>query len=324
MHVDPFESVIGARVRGVDLGRPLSCALQRELREALSQYAVLVLKRQSLTVSSFAASMRIFGPLERYRPMQIRSPRHATRYLCQDEPDVMRIGNFDVDGHSPAMCTSGSTDWHVDNLYRPAPLRVVGLYAIKVPPVGADTEFASLHHAFAALSEREQRRLEPLDCVYSIERLDALLRRSDPARPALWSQTIADNPPISHPLVRVDPVSGAKSLLFAQSGLSQVVGWGEFESAELIEALTEHATDPRFRYRHRWAAGDLLIWDNLATLHRATPYDRERDKRLLYRATVAGATPHGPRTASAGSDYLVIDKSFTNPTKLSSSRVKLT
>lgn len=282
-----IESVIGAEVAGVDLSQGLSDADFASLRNALHRHSLLLIRGQSFTPPTLAEFVRRFGPLQRFRLLQPRSKEHAERYLCEDEPDVMRVGNVEVNGRPKAMFTNASPDWHIDDLYKANPLQAIALFAIEAPRSGGDTLFAGLQAAYAALDRAMQQKIETLQCVYTVQRLDALHRRRDADRPPLSDETIAANPPVSHPLVRIQPVTGRKGLLFAPEMFPQVQGLSEEDSRPLIACLADHATSERFQYRHKWRNGDLLIWDNLSTLHRATEFDSDHDERLLYRAMIS-------------------------------------
>jgi taurine dioxygenase len=179
-------------------------------------------------------------------------------------------------------------------MYRPSPNRCTLLYAVETPPEGADTLFSSLEAAYDALDEGLKREIEDLQGIYSVERLDAFFRLSEPTRPPLKAETIAAHPPASHPLVRVHPATGREGLFLVPNALSHIDGMSREESLVLAERLFEHAIRPEFHYRHIWRNGDFLIWDNLATLHSATLFDGERHRRLLYRAMIASLPEAAP------------------------------
>ena len=123
--------------------------------------------------------------------------------------------------------------------------------------------------------------------------LDATLRAQDPTRPPLTDAMRAAFPPVRHPLVAVHPDTGRRSLYIAPDVMEHVEGMGAAEGDALVRALLAHTLAERFVHRHRWRAGDLVMWDNRCTLHTATPFDASRFRRLLYRTIIAdvGATP---------------------------------
>jgi len=289
-----LDAAIGVEITGVDLSRPLGDADFRAMNDALNRHAVLLLRDQQLDPRSLAAVARRFGPLERFKMLQPKSQAHAERYLCLEEPDISLIGNLQVNGKRVSIFTNGAPDWHIDYMYRPSPNRCTLLYAVETPPEGADTLFSSLEAAYDALDEGLKREIEDLQGIDSVERLDEFFRISEPTRPLLMAETIAANPPASHPLVRVHPATGRKGLFLAPNALSHIDGMSREESLALAERLFEHAIRPEFHYRHIWRNGDFLMWDNLTTLHSVTLFDGERHRRLLYRAMIGASPENAP------------------------------
>ena len=289
-----LDAPIGIEMTGVDLSRPLKDAVFKSMLDALNRHAVLLIRDQHLDPAGLAAVARRFGPLQRFTMLQPKSQEHAERYLCPEEPDISLIGNLQVNGKRVAIFTSGAPDWHIDYMYRPRPNRCTVLYAVETPPDGADTLFSGLEAAYDALDEGLKREIQNLRGIYSVERLDAFFRLSEPTRPPLKTETIAANPPASHPLVRVHPATGRKGLFLVPNALSHIDGMSRETSLALAERLFEHAIRPAFHYRHIWRNGDFLIWDNLTTLHSATLFDGERHRRLLYRAMIASLPEAAP------------------------------
>jgi len=173
----------------------------------------------------------------------------------------------------------GNRLWHTDASFEDPAGRYSMLHARVVPPAqaGGDTEFADMRAAYDALDERMKARLEGLRVRHSIAY----------SRQTLGFEFTAEEasllPGAEHPLVRVLP-SGRRSLYLA-SHAAQIIGWSLPEGRLLLRELIEHATQPQFVYRHAWRAGDLVIWDNRATMHRATPFDDASLRRELRRVT---------------------------------------
>jgi alpha-ketoglutarate-dependent 2,4-dichlorophenoxyacetate dioxygenase len=156
-----------------------------------------------------------------------------------------------------------------------------------VPPDFADTEFADMRAAYDALPESLKRTVEGLIVEHSVwhsRRLGGMDDVSEVEK--------ATRPPSQHRLVHRHPGSGRKALYLA-SHISHVVGWPEDEGRALVAELTVLATRPQFVYRHRWRVGDLVVWDNLQTMHRGTPFDDTRYPRDMRRCTVS-AIVDGP------------------------------
>ena len=278
--VTPLDAALGVEVSGVDLSNPLSSHSFDAIQAALHEYAVLVVRKQSLTAARFAEFARCFGPL------QLSANQ---RYCCPEEPDIMLVGNLTVDGELKSMFVNAREDWHIDQIQTAKPNIATCLYAVETPPVGADTLFAGMHAAYKGLDARTRAQIENMEAVYSVECLDAALREQDPGRPPLSAKTLAEFPPATHPLVRLHPRTKRKSLCVAPDIMSHIVGMTPEASMELVQPLIAHATSDEFVYRHQWQNGDVVMWDNRCTMHTATVFDAERYRRLLYRAIISDA-----------------------------------
>jgi len=180
----------------------------------------------------------------------------------------------------------GNRLWHTDASFQDPPGRYSMLSAKVVPPVDADTEYADMRAAYDALSEDEQARLEGLRVHHSIaySRQTLGFEFSASAQDALKGAI--------HPLVRTIPRSKRRSLYVA-SHASRIIDWPVPEGRLLLRDLIEHATRPEFVYRHQWRVGDLVIWDNRATMHRARAFDDAKYRRELRRVTTLDIEPPG-------------------------------
>jgi len=194
------------------------------------------------------------------------------------------ISNLDESGeimksdNRKRMYGLGNRLWHTDASFQDPPGRYSMLSAKVVPPVDADTEFADMRAAYDALPDEEKARLEGLRVHHSIaySRQTLGFEFSENEQDALKGAI--------HPLVRAIPRSGRHSLYLA-SHASRIIDWPVPEGRLLLRELIEHATQPRFVYRHQWRVGDLVIWDNRATMHRARRFDDARYRRELRRVT---------------------------------------
>ena len=273
-----LDSAVGVEVAGVDLSQRLSDTAFNQILAAFNRHSVLVIRNQQLDAHLLASFARRVGTL------QISANQ---RYCCPDEPEIMMVGNLRVNGEFKSMFTNGSEDWHIDQIQTKRPNVATCLYAVETPPEGGDTLFAGMHTAYNALDDETKKTIADLVAVYSIANLDAVLRAQDPSRPPLSRQTLADNPPASHPLVRRHPVTGRKSLCIAPDIMSHIEGMTREASLDLVRPLAEHAIRLEHIYRHQWRNGDLVMWDNRCLLHTATVFDAERYQRLLYRAIIS-------------------------------------
>ena len=261
----------GAEITGVDLSRLLSNELRDRIYAALLEHQFLVFPGQSLSREAQYAFTAQFGEVEAHgggRPGKRQDVAHVT-------------ANLDADGNPSDRFAKGANyRWHTDKPYYRTPPALTVLYAVELPPVGGDTEFANTRLAYEALDDAMKRRIEGLRVVFQWER---------GLRPGYYANEL---PPVDHPLVRTHPDRGAKALYLGNHAL-RIAGMDDAESAALLDALLAHATQPRFTYAHRWRPGDLVMWDNRATLHRAVAnYEMSRYRRIMHRNVVKGGVPY--------------------------------
>ena len=274
--------VFVGEVSGIDVSRPLSREEVAALEAGMDRYAVLVFHDQRLTDEQQMAFSRNFGALEDARGGNITRPED--RRLQVGMNDVSNLGR---DGAPMArdsrqrLFNLGNMLWHSDSSFRPVPAKYSLLSARIVNPVGGNTEFADMRAAWDALDAGTQAEIEDLVCEHSLmysRGLLGMLEYSEEER-AMFR-------PVRQRLVRTHPVTGRRSL-YLSSHAGSIVGMPMPEARILLRDLTEHATQPRFVYVHRWRPWDLVMWDNRQMMHRVRRYD-EGQPRDMRRTTVAG------------------------------------
>ena len=268
---------IGAEVHGVDLAQPLSDEGFARLLDLFHRHAVIFLRGQRLSPEQFAAFSARFGELDVH---------HMTEHTLPHAREVRILSNAKKGGRSVGIARAGM-HWHSDLSYKPVPALATLLYAIECPPEGADTQFADMCSAYDALPAEIKSAIEGRSAVHDRNFRYSLLY---PDRPPFTPEQLAKVPPATHPLVRRHPATGRKALYVAKDLVSGIVGMDAAQSRRLIDAMEEAATRPAFVYSHKWQVGDVLIWDNRCTLHRATPFDNKYT-RTLYRTQVKGEVP---------------------------------
>jgi alpha-ketoglutarate-dependent 2,4-dichlorophenoxyacetate dioxygenase len=280
--VTPLHPHIGAEVSGVDAAAPLDDASLAALWQAIDRYSVVVLKHQSISDAQLKAFALRFGELE----MPRSSLQGGRRRL-----DIMEIGdisNLDEDSKVRAqedrrrLDMLGNRLWHTDASYMKVPVVLGMLFAVAVPPSSplgnGETEFADMRAAYDALSDGMKALVEDLVVEHDIFHSRGLIGFTE-FKPGDRERY----PPSRQRLVRRHPGSGRKTLYLSAHG-ERVVGWPMADGRLLLLDLSTHATQPAFVYSHKWAKGDLVIWDNRCTMHRGRPHD-ESAPRDLRRAT---------------------------------------
>jgi alpha-ketoglutarate-dependent taurine dioxygenase len=271
--VEPLSPVLGAAIVGLDLSRRLDDATKRVVYDAFVRHHVLCFREQNLDPDQQIAFTEQFGTLE----------RHMARNRGTGNPLVHIVSNLGADGKPSGKVAS--TGWHSDKSFRPEPSLATILHAQIMPPEGGETCFANMIAAYDALPEAEKLELERVRIVHSWEQSRARLGLI--ATP----EEIADAPPLTHPLVRTIPETGEKALFMGEHA-SHIEFRPMAEGRALLDRLTAHAVEERFVYRHKWQAGDMLMWDNRCLLHRANPnFDAAVFPRVLHRTCLRGSAP---------------------------------
>ena len=272
-----------AEITGIDFSRSLDTTTAGEIIRLNNDYGVLVFPMTGLDDARHVALSGLLGPLET-APQLFAKDRDNRRRLAL--PELFEASNLDADGNIQAiddrfrMFARGNRLWHTDSSFYQQRSKYSLLLAYIVPPGGADTEFADMRAAHDALSPEMQAKVEDLVCEHNVWYSRELAGFPD-AQPEERNRRA----PAHHRLVQVHPGSGRKTLLLA-SHASHIIGWPIDEGRALLRELTEFATQARFVHRHSWRVGDLVMWDNRCTMHRATPFDDMNHRRDMRRTTV--------------------------------------
>ena len=272
-------------ISGIDVSLPLSPPDHKAIVDAIDRYAVVVFHGQKLDDATQIAFASQFGPVEasaaklRQRDIKHRLPSN----------EIADISNLDSEGKvlqpeaRRRLDWLGNRLWHTDASFRRVPGALSLLYAHIVPPEGGETEFADMRAAYDALPDRTKKELEGLVAEHSIWR-----SREQLGVVKYSEEELASLPPVPQRVVRTHPGSGRKTLYVA-SHASHILGRPVADGRLLLLDLIEHATQPRFVHSHTWKQGDLVIWDNRCTMHRARPFDttQVRDLRRVTTRDVA-------------------------------------
>jgi len=268
-----------AEASAVDLRSVSDPATLDAIRAAMDEYAVLVFRDQRFDDGEQLAFARRFdGALHAKTGAAVLGKNRLGDEALTDISNIDERGQLMQAGDRRRAYALGNRLWHTDASFEDPPGRYSMLLAKVVPAVAADTEFADLRAAYDALDDEMKRMLEGLRAHHSIAY----------SRMTLGFEFSAEEqrklPGAAHPVVRSNPRTARRSLYLA-SHASRIVDWPLPEGRLLLRELIEHATQPQFVYRHAWRVGDLVIWDNLATMHRGRPFDDTKHRRELRRVT---------------------------------------
>ena len=284
----PLHSLFGIEIAGIDVRR-VDDTTFGEIARALDDHSVLLFRGQSLSDEEQIAFSRRFGPLEQ----TIRSIAQQAR----DLPEISNLSNVDTEqrlipaGDKRNLFNAGNQMWHSDSSFKRVPAMASLLAARVVPPEGGETEFASVRVGYERLAETVARRLDGRVAIHSFGYSRGLIGEG-----LLPPEHAAQVPPVPQALVRTNPVNGRRAF-YVGSHACEIVGMPTTEARALLRELLEAATRPELVYRHRWAVGDLVMWDNRCMLHRGRPWDEGRYPRVMHRTTVAGDGPTVPDVA---------------------------
>jgi taurine dioxygenase len=257
--------VIGAEVTGVNLAAPADAETREALSQALSEHLALVFPGQDLTPEGYLNAGAAFGPVMRQHYSQNHMPGHELIGLV-----------LHTEGRKVAE------DWHTDHTNHERPPLATMLYGVSVPSSGGGTSIASMRAAYDALSVDEQTRLSEMKSVNALDIDRRGTRQEDEERYAK---------PVVHPMVRTHPVHGTRAVYFHVTKVQYIEGMSPDLSRAYMEDLLHRMIRPEITYHHQWRKGDVLIFDDRATLHRAHgDYDRS-ESRVLWRILVEGDKP---------------------------------
>lgn len=279
LHLQPLHPHFAAEASGIDLAQPLADADVRAINAAMNRYAVLVWRGQPLTAQQQLCLSGSFGPLDIGLKRVFKRPERL------EDERLIDISNVDAQGQvarrdSPKNLSNFANQlWHSDSSFMNPRAAYSMLHSVINPSWGGETEFADLRAAHDALDARTRDAVAGLSAEHFA--LHTRLLLGDEAYTDAQKKEI---PPAVWPLIDTHPGSGRK-VLFVGVHARQIVGWPTAESRMLLLDLLEHATQREFVYRHEWQAGDTVMWDNRATLHRGRRYDIA-ERRELRRTTV--------------------------------------
>ncbi len=280
MNIIESGKTLGARVEGLDLSIPLTDTQFGQLEQALGKYGVLSYPKQTLTSLQLKQFSERFGQLE---------VNVANMYQEPGLPQVMILSNK-VENGKPLGLSDAGQDWHTDMSYSKMIAFTNVLYGIEIPhrdgePLG-NTEFCNMHAAYDDLPEALKTQLDGMSITHNFEKFWEKMRLEKGQRPPLTDAQRAAKPPVSHPIFMTHPITG-KKVLYANPGYSMRINeLPQAESDEILAFLFEHQLQTKYQYQHRWSVGDVLMWDNMGTLHNAIPDYRPDEHRYIKRCQV--------------------------------------
>jgi len=269
---------LGSEIQGLDLSKPLAPEDRAAIEDALNRQLVVVARGQKLSDPELIAFSLNFGELDPPGPNPYGEP------FNKEFPEINVISNVIENGRPIGGLGAGEAAWHADMTYIDTPPRAAVLHALEIPADGGgNTYFADMFAAYAALPDALKRTIAGKRAVHDASRNSAGYLRKGYKEVTDVRETVGAN----HPLVRTDARTGRKALFLGRRTSSYIMGMEVAESETLLDALWAHATQARFAMCHVWRVGDVLMWNNLAVLHRRDPFD-ETARRVMHRTQIKG------------------------------------
>jgi taurine dioxygenase len=273
---------LGATIEGLDLAQPLSAESYDLVLHALGDHGVIRFPRQQLTGRELRDFSARFGEVE--------TNVASTHFQEPGVPEVMTLSNI-VENGKPIGLADAGQDWHTDMSYSRMIAFANVLYGIKIPhrdgkPLGA-TEFSNMQAAYEGLPAELKLRLDGMTVLHDFEKFWEMMRREKGSkRPPLTDEQRRKKPPVSQPIFLTHPLTGRK-VLYANPGYSvRINELPQQESDEVLAFLFAHQLKPEYRYTSHWQEGDVLMWEDIGTIHRAVADYGPDEHRLIKRCQV--------------------------------------
>ncbi|MEX1153130.1 TauD/TfdA dioxygenase family protein [Parvibaculum sp.] len=282
IEVIPSGAALGAEIRGVDLSKPLTDDAFTAIQQAWYDHVVLLFRGQRLSDDDLIRFSRHFGELD-------IAPASATDMAGSQEksrPEIWIISNVLENGRPIGALGDKEAEWHTDMSYVPAPPMASVLYSLEIPSKGGDTSFANMYKVLEALPADLRSALEGRICNHDASTTSVGELRAG-------ADAVADvrtAPGAKHPAIRTHPATGGKALYLGRRLNGYLEGYSVEESEKLLDRLWALCAKPEFSWTHKWAVGDMLIWDNRCAIHRRDGFDG-RERRVMHRTQIKGDAP---------------------------------
>jgi taurine dioxygenase len=282
-------AALGAEVRGLDL-KTLDEATFAAVHEAWLDNLLLVFRGQSLTADDLVTLVKRFGTPVTSSNLHARNLEERTaNQLFKLPPEVTVVTNLHENGKPVGILGDGEVVWHADFSFKERPTAARMLLAIEIPPseLGGHTYFLNCYAAYDALPEALKKRISG-KTIKQADIIDTAMKLRPGASLDADIRTVAGP---SHPIISTHPETGRNMIFLGRRHGSYVNGLSLEDSEALLNELWSHCIQPKFSYEHTWAVGDVVVWDNRATLHKRDPFDSS-SRRVLYAAQVEGHRPY--------------------------------
>jgi len=280
IEIEELHPLYAARIHGVDIRSPIDESAFATIKDAMAAYVVCAIGHAAPPDNDdHIAFSRRFGPMERSTAKIAGTGARVPHPEIVDQSNLDEVGEIYADDDRRLAYKRANRLWHTDMSFYDVRATYSLLAAHAIPPEGAETEFVDMRAVHDALPSERKKSLDGLVVEHSYWHSRVLGGGPEPTE-----EERATRPPARHPIMHVHQPSGRMALYLASHACG-IVGWHAADARALLDELMAFATQDRFVYAHKWRLGDVLIWDNLATMHRATAFDDRKYRRDMRRTT---------------------------------------
>ncbi len=287
IEVVPCRAALGGEVRGIDL-TTIDDAIFDRLHDIWLEHLLLVFRGQRFSADDLVTLVRRFGTPVTSSALHKRSLDERTaNKVFSLPPEVTVVTNVKENGKPVGILGDGEVVWHSDFSFKEAPTAARMLLAVEIPPAGGLTYFTNCYAAYDTLPDAMKRRLSGMT-IKQANIVDTAMQ----VRPgASLDMDIREVPGPSHPVISTHPETSRNMIFLGRRHGAYVNGLSLEDSEALLDELWAHTVQPKFTYVHEWAVGDIVVWDNRATLHKRDAFQSD-SRRVLYAAQVEGHRPY--------------------------------
>ena len=271
--IKPLSDLMGAEITGLDLSNPISEKTRDKLLKAITHHLVVCIKNQKLSPTKLVDVSKLFG-----KPKQ---------YFVKDEtvdniPEVIVVSNRTRE-NKPKVYAS---HWHTDDSYRKEPATLTFIYPDILPVNGGGgTDFINCYSVYDDLPKKLKNKIADVQAVHKWQS-----RRNVSEVVKLTKEQEKETPPVKHPLIRTHPMSNKKSIYINPNRIDHISGLNEFDGDKLLDEIYEFSFQDKYKYSHSYEKGDLVIWDNRCTMHKANSDYDVSNLRIMHRVMLEGET----------------------------------
>ena len=270
MNIKPLSNLMGAEITGLDLNKVIDEETKKKLLKTLTDYLVICIKQQKLSPEKLSEVARIFGKPKKY---------FVKDETIEDNPEVIIVSNRTKE-NVPRVYAS---HWHTDDSYREKPATLTFIYPDILPLNGGGTDFINCYSVYDDLPKKLKDKLSKLNAVHKWQS-----RRNVSKVAKLSKEQEQNTPPVEHPLIRTHPISKKQSIYINPNRIDHVSGLTETEGDKLLDEIYDFSFQKKYQYSHSYQKGDLVIWDNRCTMHKAnSDYDTSQ-LRIMHRVMLEG------------------------------------